>query len=115
MLTESIGICFMKCKLTKECYPFSVAETRPLVSQEPNEVFHGWFLSVRASEAISHQSFAIPRSLKAVNVTLKASSTPGVKTSEIVLVLYLPHWPVLVHREPDMFLNNQKVPTLINL
>ncbi|KAI5674106.1 hypothetical protein M9H77_14470 [Catharanthus roseus] len=30
--------------------------------------------SVRASEALSHQSFAIPRSLKAANVTLKASS-----------------------------------------
>ncbi|KAI5667485.1 hypothetical protein M9H77_17338 [Catharanthus roseus] len=35
---------------------------------------HGWFLSVRASEALSHQSFAIPRSLKAANITLRASS-----------------------------------------
>ncbi|KAI5680650.1 hypothetical protein M9H77_01877 [Catharanthus roseus] len=51
-------------------YPVSIAETHPLIAHEPNEV-HGWFLSVRASEALSHQSFAIPRSLKA---TLRASS-----------------------------------------
>ncbi|KAI5658124.1 hypothetical protein M9H77_26917 [Catharanthus roseus] len=34
---------------------------------------HGWFLSVQASEALSHQSLAIPQSLKAMNVTLRAS------------------------------------------
>ncbi|KAI5662316.1 hypothetical protein M9H77_21639 [Catharanthus roseus] len=40
----------------------------------PSFHVHGWFLSVRASEALSHQSFAIPRSLKAANFTLRASS-----------------------------------------
>ncbi|KAI5664474.1 hypothetical protein M9H77_23797 [Catharanthus roseus] len=54
-------------------YPNSVAETHPLVAHEPTEV-HGWFLSARASEALSHQFFAIPRSRKAANVTLRASS-----------------------------------------
>ncbi|KAI5669068.1 hypothetical protein M9H77_18921 [Catharanthus roseus] len=55
------------------CYPVSIAETHPHVAHEPIEV-HGWFLSVRASEALSHQSFAIPRSLKAANIALRASS-----------------------------------------
>ncbi|KAI5667379.1 hypothetical protein M9H77_17232 [Catharanthus roseus] len=54
-------------------YPVSIAETHPPVAHEPNEV-HGWFLSVRASEALSHQSFVIPRSLTAANVTLRTSS-----------------------------------------
>ncbi|KAI5657956.1 hypothetical protein M9H77_26749 [Catharanthus roseus] len=54
-------------------YPVSIAETHPLVVHEPNEV-HGWFLSVRASEALSHQSFAILCSLKAAKVTLRTSS-----------------------------------------
>ncbi|KAI5660051.1 hypothetical protein M9H77_28844 [Catharanthus roseus] len=54
-------------------YLVSIAETHPLVAHERNKV-HGWFLSIRASEALSHQSFAIPRSLKAANITLRASS-----------------------------------------
>ncbi|KAI5662214.1 hypothetical protein M9H77_21537 [Catharanthus roseus] len=54
------------------CYPVSIAETHPLVTHKPTEV-HSWFLSAQASEALSHQSFAIPRSLKATNVTLRAS------------------------------------------
>ncbi|KAI5665263.1 hypothetical protein M9H77_24586 [Catharanthus roseus] len=54
-------------------YSVSIAETHPFVAHEPNEV-HGWFLSVRALEALSHQSFAIPRSLKAANVTFRASA-----------------------------------------
>ncbi|KAI5677568.1 hypothetical protein M9H77_08518 [Catharanthus roseus] len=53
-------------------YPVSIAENGPPVAHKPNEV-HGWFLSVQASEALSHQSFAIPQSLKAVNVTLRES------------------------------------------
>ncbi|KAI5678070.1 hypothetical protein M9H77_09020 [Catharanthus roseus] len=40
----------------------------------PSFLVHGWFLNVRASEALSHQSFAIPRSLKTANVTLRVSS-----------------------------------------
>ncbi|KAI5667698.1 hypothetical protein M9H77_17551 [Catharanthus roseus] len=54
-------------------YPVSIAGTHPLAAHEPIEV-HGWSLSARASEALSHQSFAIPWSLKAANVTLRASS-----------------------------------------
>ncbi|KAI5675917.1 hypothetical protein M9H77_06867 [Catharanthus roseus] len=54
-------------------YPVSIAETHPLIAHEPNEV-HGWFLSVRALETLSYQSFAILQSLKAANVTLRASS-----------------------------------------
>ncbi|KAI5678046.1 hypothetical protein M9H77_08996 [Catharanthus roseus] len=55
-------------------YPASVIETHLLIAHEPTEVFHGWFLSVRASKAPRHQSFAIPRSRKVANVTLRASS-----------------------------------------
>ncbi|KAI5653059.1 hypothetical protein M9H77_30246 [Catharanthus roseus] len=68
---------YKESSLNQWLYLVSIDETHPLVVQEPNEV-HGWFLSVRASEALSHQSFAIPPSLKAVNVTLMASSYLGV-------------------------------------
>ncbi|KAI5653568.1 hypothetical protein M9H77_30755 [Catharanthus roseus] len=40
----------------------------------PPRYIYGWFLSARALEALSHQSFAIPRSRNAANVTLRASS-----------------------------------------
>ncbi|KAI5672362.1 hypothetical protein M9H77_12726 [Catharanthus roseus] len=66
-------LCSPRDRLKSLGYPVSIAEIHPLVAPEPNEV-HGWFLSVRASEALSYQSFAIPRSLKAANVTLRASS-----------------------------------------
>ncbi|KAI5676989.1 hypothetical protein M9H77_07939 [Catharanthus roseus] len=54
-------------------YPVSILETYPLVAHERTKV-HGWFFSAGAWEALSHQSFAIQRSLKVANVTLKASS-----------------------------------------
>ncbi|KAI5659490.1 hypothetical protein M9H77_28283 [Catharanthus roseus] len=52
----------------------TIVETHPLIARNPNEIFHSWSLSARASEALSHQSFAIPRSRKAANVTLIALS-----------------------------------------
>ncbi|KAI5654859.1 hypothetical protein M9H77_32046 [Catharanthus roseus] len=66
-------LCSLRDLLKSLGYLVSIAETHPLVAHEPNEV-HGWFFSVRASKALSHQSFAIPRSLKVANVTLRASS-----------------------------------------
>ncbi|KAI5668884.1 hypothetical protein M9H77_18737 [Catharanthus roseus] len=54
-------------------YLVSIARTHPLVAHEPTEV-HGWFLTARASEALSHQSFVMTQSRKAADVTIRASS-----------------------------------------
>ncbi|KAI5658045.1 hypothetical protein M9H77_26838 [Catharanthus roseus] len=59
---------------------------------------HGWFLSAQASEALSHQSFAMPLSLKAVNVTFRASSYLKVQAVCFENFLAQPHpqdWKVV--------------------